>query len=90
MWLFARLLPRPLTRALAQWLHRTLHTTNQAYKLTFPREAFRAAAAERLPSVFITGHFHTHERAGNGIALPWAHDGKFMAWQDGEIRRLSE
>ena len=88
MWLFAKSLPKPAARALAHWVHRALKTTNRAYKLTFPRAAFRAAAAEHPAEVFITGHFHTHELEGNGIALPWAHEGSFMVWVEGGVKPL--
>jgi len=88
MWLFALSLPKPAARGLADWLHRALHTTNRAYKLTFPREAFRRAAAEHPSETFITGHFHTHEVEGNGIALPWAHEGAFMVWRDRQVKPL--
>jgi len=88
MWLFAQSLPRPAARGLASWLHRSLHTTNRAYKLTFPRAAFRLAAAEHPTETFITGHFHTHEHEANGIALPWAHDGEFMVWCGRQVSRL--
>lgn len=89
VWLFARMLPRVRAQALAGYLQRALHTTNQAYKLAFPREAFRAAAAEHPAETFITGHFHTHEVEGNGIALPWAHNGEFMVWHQGEVKPLT-
>ena len=88
MYMFAQSLPKPAARALAQWVHRALKTTNRAYKLTFPREAFRAAVAEHPGEVFITGHFHTHETEGDGIALPWAHEGSFMVWVDGTVKPL--
>lgn len=88
VWLFARLLPRSVAQALAEKLQRALHTTNAAYKLAFPREAFRAAAAEHPGSTFLTGHFHTLEREANGIALPWAHEGTFMVWQHGTVAPL--
>jgi len=86
VWLFARALPRSAARALAARLQRALHTSNQDYKLRFPREAFRAAAAEAPGETFITGHFHTHEVEANGIALPWAHEGTFAVWERGRIR----
>jgi UDP-2,3-diacylglucosamine pyrophosphatase LpxH len=88
VWLLARVLPRPAARALAARLQRALHTTNQAYKLTFPRKAFQAAAAEHAMETFITGHFHTEQVEGNGMALPWAHDGKFMVWHEGAVKPL--
>jgi UDP-2,3-diacylglucosamine pyrophosphatase LpxH len=88
VWLLARTLPNAAAKALALRLQRALATTNRAYKLAFPREAFRAAAAEHPRSTFITGHFHTEEREGNGIALPWAHDGKFMVWRYGQVQPL--
>jgi UDP-2,3-diacylglucosamine pyrophosphatase LpxH len=88
VWLLACMLPRRLAQALARRLQRALHTTNRDYKLAFPREAFRAAAAEQPDKTFITGHFHTHEVEANGIALPWAHEGNFAVWQDGKISLL--
>jgi len=89
MWLVARLLPRAAARALAASLERSLRTTNRSYKLAFPREAFRAAAAAHPQQTFITGHFHTHEVEGNGIALPWAHEGNFMVWHNGGLKPLA-
>lgn len=88
VWLFARLLPKASATALAERLHRALHTTNRAYKLAFPRAAFRAAAAEHPGETFITGHFHTHEVEANGIALPWAHEGRFAVWHGRTVRVL--
>jgi len=88
VWLLACMLPRRLAQGLARRLQRALHTTNRDYKLAFPREAFRAAAAEQPEKTFITGHFHTHEVEANGTALPWAHEGQFAVWQDGKISPL--
>jgi UDP-2,3-diacylglucosamine pyrophosphatase LpxH len=88
VWLFARMLPKATATALAERLQRALHTTNRAYKLAFPRAAFRAAAAEHPGETFITGHFHTHEVEANGIALPWAHDGAFAVWRAGSVGLL--
>jgi len=88
VWLLGCLLPRSLARGLAHRLQRALHTTNRDYKLAFPREAFRAAAAEQPEKTFITGHFHTHEVEGNGIALPWAHEGHFAMWREGKVSLL--
>jgi UDP-2,3-diacylglucosamine pyrophosphatase LpxH len=88
VWLIARLLPRPAARALAQRLQRAMGGTNQACKLSFPREAFRAATGEVPGATFITGHFHQLEREGGGTALPWAHEGRFMLWQGGQVKPL--
>jgi VanZ family protein/UDP-2,3-diacylglucosamine pyrophosphatase LpxH len=89
VWLLARLLPAASARKLADRLQKALHTSNQAYKLTFPRQAFANAAAEQPGRTFLTGHFHSLEREANGIALPWAHQGRFMVWRDGEVQELS-
>ncbi|NTV75386.1 MAG: VanZ family protein, partial [Holophaga sp.] len=89
MWVVARALPRSTARSLAARLERSMRTTNRAYKLAFPREAFRAAAAAHPRETFITGHFHSHEVEGNGIALPWAHDGNFMVWEQGILKPLT-
>ncbi len=88
-WGAVRILPPRLATALTQRLERSLKTTSRAYRLGFPREAFRAAAAEHPGSVFITGHFHTREEEGTGAALPWAHDGAFVKWEQGRLTFLS-
>jgi len=69
-------------------MERRLRTTNATYKLRFPRDAFRAAAVSHPDTTFITGHFHTHEVEANGIALPWAHEGRFMVWRAGKVEDL--
>jgi len=89
LWSLVRMLPGRLASTLAARLERAMRTTNRAYKLTFPRDAFRAAAAEHPESVFLTGHFHTREVEGNGMALPWAHDGAFMVWREGRVESLA-
>ena len=88
MWLLFRLMPGRLATAIAGKLESQMRTTNKAYKLAFPREAFRAAAQAHSDSVFITGHFHTHEVEGNGIALPWAFEGDFMLWREGRVEAI--
>ena len=87
-WLIFRLMPPALARRVSAGLERRMRTTNAAYKLAFPRAAFHAAAAEHPGTTFLTGHFHTHEVEGNGIALPWAHEGRFMAWRGGKVEAL--
>jgi VanZ family protein/UDP-2,3-diacylglucosamine pyrophosphatase LpxH len=88
LWLLFRLMPARLARRVSAWLERKMKTTNAAYKLAFPRAAFRAAAAGHPGTTFLTGHFHTHEVEGNGIALPWAHEGAFMVWRGGKVEPL--
>lgn len=88
LWLVFRLLPAGAARRVSCWMERRLRTTNRAYKLAFPREAFRAAALAHPGTTFLTGHFHTHEEEANGIALPWAHEGRFMVWRDGRVEGL--
>ncbi len=87
-WLLFRLLPAALARRIAAGLECRMRTTNAAYKLAFPRAAFRAAAQAAAPATFLTGHFHTHEVEANGIALPWAHEGAFMVWRGGRVEVL--
>jgi VanZ family protein/UDP-2,3-diacylglucosamine pyrophosphatase LpxH len=87
-WLAFRLLPATLAQRIAASLERRMRTTNAAYKLAFPRTAFRAAAQAAAPATFLTGHFHTHEVEANGIALPWAHEGAFMVWRGGKVEAL--
>ena len=88
MWLLFRAMPSKLAAFIAAKLERQMRTTNRTYKLVFPREAFRSAAKAHAQSVFITGHFHTHEVEGNGIALPWAFEGAFMVWREGRVEPL--
>lgn len=88
MWLFFSLVPGFLARRLAVGLERRLRTTNRAYKLAFPREAFEAAARASGGRTFLTGHFHTLEREANGIALPWAFEGEFWVWRGGRAEPL--
>jgi VanZ family protein/UDP-2,3-diacylglucosamine pyrophosphatase LpxH len=88
LWLAFRLMPSGTARKVSAWMERKLRTTNASYKLTFPREAFRAAAQSHLDTTFLTGHFHTHEVEANGIALPWAHEGRFMVWRGGKVEAL--
>ncbi len=88
LWLVFRLLPSGTARKVSAWMERKLRTTNATYKLTFPREAFRAAAQSHPGTTFLTGHFHTHEVEANGIALPWAHEGRFMVWRNGKVEAL--
>ena len=88
LWLTFRLLPGDTARSVAAWLEQKLRTTNAAYRLAFPREAFRTAALAHAGCTFVTGHFHTHECEANGIALPWAHEGQFMVWRAGRVETL--
>jgi VanZ family protein/UDP-2,3-diacylglucosamine pyrophosphatase LpxH len=88
LWLFFRLLPGGTAQRLSAWMERKLRTTNSAYKVAFPREAFRAAAQAHPGTTFLTGHFHTLEQEANGMALPWAHEGQFMVWRNGRVEAL--
>ena len=88
LWLLFRLMPSGTARQVSAWMERKLRTTNAAYKLAFPRAAFREAAKAHAGTTFLTGHFHTHEREANGIALPWAHEGQFMVWRNGKVESL--
>lgn len=90
LWLLFRLLPGRWARALASGIERRLRTTNEAYKIQFPAEAFQKAAASHGQAIFLTGHFHTHHVHGNGVALPWAHGGAFMVWRQGRVEALSQ
>ena len=87
-WAAFSLLPGGLAASVAASLERRLRTTNRAYKLAFPREAFRAAAEAHPGTTFLTGHFHTREGEANGLALPWAHEGRFMVWREGRVEDL--
>jgi VanZ family protein/UDP-2,3-diacylglucosamine pyrophosphatase LpxH len=87
-WVFARLLPGAVAKALAHYLERRMRTVNRDYRLAFPEAAFAAAAAEHPGKTYLTGHFHTHHQIANGIALPWAHEGSFMVWREGKVENL--
>ncbi len=89
LWLAFRLMPSRTARRISAWMEQKLRTTNTAYKLAFPRAAFRAAAEAHPGTTFLTGHFHTHEQEANGIALPWAHEGQFMVWRSGKVEELA-
>lgn len=87
-WLLACVLPGRASRKLSERLERSLRTTNAKYRLAFPRDAFCKAAAKHPDATFITGHFHTHEIEGRAVALPWAHDGAFVCWHQGNLEIL--
>lgn len=89
MWALVRLLPPSISQRIAQRLEHSMRTTNQSCRLAFPREDFAAAAAEHPGITFLTGHFHTHEEVGSGVALPWAHEGAFALWNQGRLELLS-
>lgn len=88
MWVAVALLPPALAQRLAVRLERSMRTTNQGFRVAFPREAFAEAAAGHPDSIFLTGHFHTHEEVGSGVALPWAHEGAFALWHQGSLELL--
>jgi UDP-2,3-diacylglucosamine pyrophosphatase LpxH len=89
LWLLARLLPARAASRLASRLEKAMRTTNKDYKVSFPREAFGEAARREPGATFLTGHFHSHEVEGQGVALPWAHEGRFMVWREGRVEPLS-
>jgi len=88
-WLLACVLPGRAARALSERLERSLRTTNAKYRVAFPRQAFREAAAECPSMTFLTGHFHSHEVEGTAVALPWAHEGAFVCWRQGSLEFLA-
>ncbi|HJV23766.1 MAG TPA: VanZ family protein [Holophagaceae bacterium] len=86
LWAAFRLLPGPWAHGLATAIERRLRTTNREYKLAFPEAAFGEAARAVAPATFLTGHFHTEQRVANGLALPWAFEGRFWVWERGEAK----
>jgi len=86
VWALARLLPATTAGRVARRLEEALRTTNTAYRLHFPRAAFRLAAEGS--GTFLTGHFHERVEEGQGLALPWAHEGEFQVWKAGRIEPL--
>ena len=90
LWLLFRGMPAGTARHVSAWMEQKLRTTNSSYKLAFPRQAFHAAAEANPSTTFVTGHFHTHEVEGNGIALPWAHEGCFMVWRQEKVEVLDQ
>lgn len=88
VWLLTRMLPKATVDTIANYIKYKIHTTNNYYKVFFPKKAFLEAAKENCGGTFITGHFHTHQTINNGIAIPWAKDGNFMVWSNGKVGRL--
>ncbi len=89
LWAFFRFLPGPWAHSLATGIERKLRTTNREYKLAFPEAAFGEAARAVAPATFLTGHFHTEQRVANGLALPWAFEGRFWVWERGSVSPLN-
>ncbi|HKI99795.1 MAG TPA: hypothetical protein VKB51_15070 [bacterium] len=58
-----RAIPGPLARRIAQRLERTMASTNQEIKISYPAEELQAFAAAVLPGLdgFFMGHFHRDE-----------------------------
>lgn len=89
LWACFRLLPGAWAHGLATGIERRLRTTNREYKLAFPEAAFAEAAQGAAPATFLTGHFHTEQRVANGLALPWAFEGRFWIWENGAVAPLN-
>jgi UDP-2,3-diacylglucosamine pyrophosphatase LpxH len=87
-WLFAKVLPASYARALARTIERSMRRPTPDHCACFPMEAFQNAARRAGGTTFVTGHFHISETAGKGIALPWAHEGRFMVWRNGQVEHL--
>ena len=87
-WLLVGLLPDSLVQRLTMGLEGSMRAAQRGCRGGFPRAAFAAAAAEHPGSTFLTGHFHTHEEEGTGIALPWAHEGAFALWDGDRVELL--
>lgn len=88
LWACFRILPARTAARVAANLERKLHTTNREYKLAFPSDAFARAAEASGGTTFLTGHFHTDHRIGKGRALPWAFEGRFQVWRNGQVEEL--
>jgi len=88
LWLFAKIIPAFIGKRIVIFLEKKLQTTNMENKAKFPREEFQKAVDKSGADFFITGHFHTFEEVEKGVSIPWAHDGKFVLWQNGEFKLL--
>jgi len=86
LWFFAKLIPSFIGKIIVSRLEEKLQTTNLEHKTVFPKDEFQSAALDCGADFFITGHFHTYEEVEKGAALPWAHDGKYVLWQNGEFK----
>jgi UDP-2,3-diacylglucosamine pyrophosphatase LpxH len=87
-WIIAKLLPSFIGNLLAPALERMLRTTNVGYKLLFPRYEFQTAAQECGAPLLIAGHFHALLAIENGLSLPWANEGRFYVWENGNIKAV--
>ena len=88
VWLLAKIIPAFIGKRLVILLEKKLQTTNLEYKFQFPRDEFQSAADKSGADFFITGHFHTFEEVEKGASIQWAHEGKFVLWQNGEFKNI--
>jgi UDP-2,3-diacylglucosamine pyrophosphatase LpxH len=84
-WILGKIMPSFIRKRLTLYLVEKLQTTNEEYKDKFPKYEFQNAVYESGAPFFITGHFHTLEKVEKGISIPWAKEGKFLLWQNGEF-----
>ena len=89
-WVLARFLPNYLVSIISRRLRTIVCSADCRHESKFPHEEFVAAATEHYGETFVTGHFHTYKVCGNGVSLSWAHDGKFMVWHNGSIKKLDD
>ncbi len=85
VWILFRMIPARWGQRLGSWLESKLKTTNQNYKIEFPKDAFGKVARSFSPSIFIVGHFHTEHRIENGRVIPWNYSGTHAIWAEGHL-----
>ena len=88
LWLLAKIIPGFIGKRLVRLLEKKLQTTNLEHKAEFPVKEFQSAVDKSGADFFITGHFHTFEEVEKGVSIPWAHEGKFVLWQNGEFKNI--
>jgi len=88
VWILIRISPSFLVYSIANYLKKAVRSCDGVNKQSFPENDFLEAAAVHRDKTFITGHFHQYRVYGNGVSLPWAKDGKFMVWHNGEVKLL--
>lgn len=87
-WMLVRILPSFFVDNLVNYAKRVIRSNSCCRTPSFPDREFIRVTAMHCGKTFVTGHFHTYKSYGSGLSLPWAKDGKFMVWYNGEVKSL--
>jgi len=85
-WVLGKIMPSFIKKRITSFLVEKLQTTNEEYKIEFPKNEFQIAVDESEAPLFVTGHFHTLEEVEKGLSIPWAKECRFLLWQNGEFK----